>query len=113
MANNSSGARSVMYGKTIDHVLEQDVVLADGSLAHFGPVDDAEAERRGAAPTLEGACYRVVRRAARELADEIERRYPEGAAARQAATTWTSSWTPRGRSTWPRCWSAPRAPSPS
>ena len=27
MANNSSGARSVLYGKTIDHVLEQDVVL--------------------------------------------------------------------------------------
>ncbi len=32
MANNSSGARSVLYGKTIDHVIEQHVVLADGSL---------------------------------------------------------------------------------
>ena len=30
MANNSSGARSVLYGKTIDHVLEQEVVLANG-----------------------------------------------------------------------------------
>ena len=30
MANNSSGRRSVMYGKTIDHVLEQHVVLSDG-----------------------------------------------------------------------------------
>jgi FAD/FMN-containing dehydrogenase len=29
MANNSSGARSVLYGKTIDHVLSQEVVLAD------------------------------------------------------------------------------------
>ena len=77
MANNSSGARSVLYGKTIDHVLEQDVVLADGSLAHFGPVDDAEAERRGTLPTLEGACYRVVRRTARELAAEIDQRYPK------------------------------------
>ena len=27
MANNSCGARSVLYGKTIDHVLEQHVVL--------------------------------------------------------------------------------------
>ena len=31
MANNSSGARSILYGKTIDHVLEQQVVLADGT----------------------------------------------------------------------------------
>ena len=31
MANNSSGARSVLYGKTIDHVIDQEVVLADGT----------------------------------------------------------------------------------
>ena len=38
MANNSSGARSVYYGKTIDHVIEQDVVLSDGSVSRFGPL---------------------------------------------------------------------------
>ena len=42
MANNSSGARSVLYGKTIDHVLELDVVLADGSDC---PVEAAFARR--------------------------------------------------------------------
>ena len=35
MANNSCGARSVLYGKTIDHVLEQTVLLSDGSIVHF------------------------------------------------------------------------------
>ena len=38
MANNSSGARSVIYGKTIDHVIEQEVVLSDGSVVTFGPL---------------------------------------------------------------------------
>ena len=37
MANNSSGARSVLYGKTIDHVLAQRVVLAGEAVLH----DDA------------------------------------------------------------------------
>ena len=45
MANNSAGARSVLYGKTIDHVLEQHVVLSDGSLAHFRPLDRQRARR--------------------------------------------------------------------
>ena len=37
IANNSSGARSVVYGKTIDHVRELTVVLADGRVTTFGP----------------------------------------------------------------------------
>ena len=45
MANNSSGARSVLYGKTIDHVLEQHVVLSDGSVAHFRALDAGRARR--------------------------------------------------------------------
>src|SRR5262252_9314440 len=42
IANNSSGARSVLYGKTIDHVLELDVVLANGSIAHFAPLSGSD-----------------------------------------------------------------------
>ena len=77
MANNSSGARSVLYGKTIDHVLEQHVVLSDGSLAHFRAVDRNELEELCARQSLEGACYREVRRTVREHVEEIERRYPK------------------------------------
>src|SRR5271165_7073484 len=56
MGNNSCGARSVLYGKTIDHVLEQTVALSDGSVAHFREMP------RSAVPagdTLEAACYRT------------------------------------------------------
>ena len=44
--NNSAGSGSVRYGMTIDHVRAVDVVLSDGSRAHFAPVDDAERRRR-------------------------------------------------------------------
>src|SRR5262245_7462300 len=56
MANNSSGARSVMYGKTIDHVLEQEVVLSDGSVVHFKPMTRAEVDAVCQRDTLEAAC---------------------------------------------------------
>ena len=62
MANNSSGARSVLYGKTIDHVLEQEVVLSDGTVTRFRPLSRAELEAKCAGQGLEADCYRVVRR---------------------------------------------------
>ena len=77
MANNSSGARSVLYGKTIDHVLEQEVVLSDGSVARFGPLSGEEVEDKCAGEGLEAECYRVVRRLAREHAGEVGRRFPK------------------------------------
>jgi FAD/FMN-containing dehydrogenase/Fe-S oxidoreductase len=77
MANNSAGARSVIYGKTIDHVLEQHAILSDGSLTHFRPVTPADLAGLCAGDSLEAACYRVVRETARACAGEIERRYPK------------------------------------
>ena len=76
MSNNSSGARSVIYGKTIDHVLEQEVVLSNGSVVHFGPIDAETLARKRAERSLEGDCYRVVSDIAARHRDEIERRFP-------------------------------------
>ena len=74
MANNSAGARSVLYGKTIDHVLEQVVMLSDGTIAHFREIPRGEIP---AGESLEAACYRTVLRLATEHAGEIARRYPK------------------------------------
>ena len=76
ISNNSSGARSVLYGKTIDHVVDLHVALSDGSVAHLRPLTPDELEEACAADTLEGACYRTVRRLATAHAPEIDRRYP-------------------------------------
>jgi FAD/FMN-containing dehydrogenase/Fe-S oxidoreductase len=77
MANNSSGARSFKYGKTIDHVIEQEVLLADGSIAHFRPLDREELSRAMQGDTLEAECYRTVQRVATECAAEVDRCFPK------------------------------------
>ena len=77
MANNSCGARSVLYGKTIDHVLEQHVVLADGNVAHLRPLAPEELEAVSRGHSLEAAGYRAVREVAAACAEEIERRFPK------------------------------------
>ena len=74
MANNSCGARSVLYGKTIDHVIEQTVLLSDGSIVRFR---DVPRHQVPAGDTLEAACYRTVLDLSRRHAEEIDRRYPK------------------------------------
>ena len=75
IGNNTCGAHSVIYGKTLDHVRELEVVLSDGSRAHLGELTPAELESRLSAGGLEGEIYRGVLRIAREQKDEIDRTY--------------------------------------
>ncbi len=77
MANNSSGARSVFYGKTIDHVLEQTVLFADGSIAELRPLAGAELEAACEGETIPARGYRLMRRLGVELAGEVEARFPK------------------------------------
>ena len=76
IANNSSGTHSVVYGKTVDHVLELRALLGDGTLLQMGPLSDEEWTAKCRRDDREGECYRAVRRLATEHAEEIERRYP-------------------------------------
>ena len=75
IGNNTCGAHSVIYGKTLDHIRELDVILSDGSTAHLGELTPAELESRLSATGLEGEIYRGVLRIAREQKDEIDRTY--------------------------------------
>ena len=77
ISNNSSGARSVLYGKTIDHVLDLHVALSDGSVVHLRPLAPDELDAVSAADTLEGRCHRTLRRLGVEHAAEVDRRYPK------------------------------------
>jgi FAD/FMN-containing dehydrogenase/Fe-S oxidoreductase len=77
IGNNSCGAHSVVYGKTIDQVLALEAVLADGSLARFSETTGNDLEGKLTNPGLEGDIYRELRRIGVEQASEVERRFPK------------------------------------
>ena len=75
IGNNTCGAHSVIYGKTLDHINELDVILSDGSRAHFAPLTASELEGRLSGGGLEGDIYRGVMRIAADQQEEIDRTY--------------------------------------
>ena len=76
IGNNTCGAHSVIYGKSLDHIMELDVILSDASTTHFRPLDSAELEAKLSGAGLESEIYRGVRRLAQDNDAEIRARYP-------------------------------------
>ncbi|HET9641408.1 MAG TPA: FAD-binding oxidoreductase [Candidatus Paceibacterota bacterium] len=60
VSNDSGGERTLEYGKTMKYVEEMDVVLSDGSKAHFGPLTHTQVEAKKLLDTLEGKIYREM-----------------------------------------------------
>ncbi len=77
IGNNSCGAHSAVYGKTVDNVLAIEVVLADGSVATLEALGEDEVAARAAHESLEAAIYRGVRALASEYRVEVEARFPK------------------------------------
>ena len=46
IGNNSAGARSIVYGQTVDHVRSLTAILSDGTQTTFGPLTPTEYERK-------------------------------------------------------------------
>src|SRR5215213_9300856 len=94
IANNATGAHSLLYGMTVDHLISAEVIMADGSMGVFG-------ERS----TLDNSLISNLHASAREIhenyADRIAQRWP---------TTWRNSagyrlnyllpWSPSKPSQW-------------
>jgi FAD/FMN-containing dehydrogenase/Fe-S oxidoreductase len=71
IANNSCGAHSILYGRTVDHVLSVDLVLADGSRCIWGAGEDSPDNVRAR------HCQQTLGTLTREHADEITARFPQ------------------------------------
>jgi FAD/FMN-containing dehydrogenase/Fe-S oxidoreductase len=77
LGNNSCGAHSIIWGKTVDNVHEMNVVLSDGQTAQFSQLDGAALESRMRATGLEGDIYRKLFQIGDDNRDEILARYPK------------------------------------
>jgi FAD/FMN-containing dehydrogenase/Fe-S oxidoreductase len=74
--NNSAGSHSIVYGKTIDHVLELSVVLSDASCTVLKSLDKAELEAKLSGGALENHIYRQVKRIVDANREAIRQHYP-------------------------------------
>jgi FAD/FMN-containing dehydrogenase/Fe-S oxidoreductase len=77
VGNNSSGTKSILYGKTVDHILEANVVLADGTELTFKEVSEQEFIQKAQQKNREGEIYHGVRNIIQQNSDEIKQRFPK------------------------------------
>ncbi len=75
IANNATGAHSILYGMSADHIISADVILSDGSLARFGEVDP-NAEWR-TKPEVEARILEAIFNIRDNNQEEIRARWPK------------------------------------
>jgi FAD/FMN-containing dehydrogenase/Fe-S oxidoreductase len=77
LGNNASGARSIVYGRTLEHVLEMTALLPDGHTLSARSLSDDELARTLASASREGEIYRTLQRLMATHRAEILARYPK------------------------------------
>ena len=76
IGNNSAGSHSLIYGKTIDHVMSLDLVLSNGDEIVAEPISEEDLAIKCSGDSHEGHIYREICRIAAENEEEIRKRYP-------------------------------------
>jgi FAD/FMN-containing dehydrogenase/Fe-S oxidoreductase len=76
IGNNSCGVHSIMAGRTVDNVLELDILTYDGERMRVGPTSDAEIEQIARAGGRRAEIYSRLRALRDQYADLIRSRYP-------------------------------------
>jgi len=77
VGNNSSGTKSILYGKTVDHIMEAHVLLADGTELQLKELSQQEFDQKTQQKNREGEIYKGVRDIIQQNHDEIKRRFPK------------------------------------
>ena len=76
IGNNSAGSHSLIYGKTVDHVMSIDLVLSNADEITASPISLEELETKKQGDTLEAHIYRELCRICTDNEAEIRKRYP-------------------------------------
>ena len=77
LGNNSCGAHSAVWGKTVDNVVELQVALANGAKATFGSLNAGQLDAKTRGHGLEPEIYRRIVSIGEQHRDEIVARYPK------------------------------------
>ena len=77
LGNNSCGAHSIVWGKTVDNVRGLRVVLSNGDVADLGPLDGERLEAKLRADGLEGDIYRRLFAIGEAEREEVLARFPK------------------------------------
>lgn len=77
VGNNSSGTKSILYGKTVDHILEASVLLAEGTEMQLQNLSPLEYQEKGLKANREGAIYRSFKKIIDQNSQEIKDRFPK------------------------------------
>jgi FAD/FMN-containing dehydrogenase/Fe-S oxidoreductase len=77
VGNNSSGTKSILYGKTVDHVLEAKVLLADDTILNLKSHTPEQYGEVAAKSSREGTIYRDFHSLIKVHQEEIKDRFPK------------------------------------
>jgi len=77
IGNNSCGVHSIMAGKTVNNIIELDVITFDGIRLTVGETSDTELEKHCARNDRVGEIYRTMRDIRDSSAAQIQARYPD------------------------------------
>jgi FAD/FMN-containing dehydrogenase/Fe-S oxidoreductase len=77
LANNAAGARSLRYGKMVDHIEAVDLALVDGNQLQLSPIDQQALQQKLLLKGIEGDIYREIEAIRHEEENEIKTHFPK------------------------------------
>ncbi|MBA3238559.1 MAG: FAD-binding protein [Parachlamydiaceae bacterium] len=77
LANNAAGARSLYYGKMVDHVESVTLALSGGELIKLEPLSEELLQQKRSQENREAAIYRTIQKIQEEYFEEIKAHFPK------------------------------------